>query len=122
VKGALAEELAGQFTEDETVKALARAAATGDKKALAGVVAGRVGGELIPDNATAQELLVAAARGELPSKLGEMSNGMVESFVADLVPSKDAQQVLKPATDWLKGQVSDKVAETIGKLIGGGGR
>jgi uncharacterized Zn-binding protein involved in type VI secretion len=121
IKGSLAEHVASKFTDDETVQAIARAAATGDKKAIQGAVAERLGSELIPDNETAQGLLVAAAKGELPSKLGEMSGDAVDSLVSDLVPSQEGQEVLKPAVDWLKGQVSGKVEEKIGALIGGGG-
>jgi uncharacterized Zn-binding protein involved in type VI secretion len=120
LKGSLAEGLANKFVKDEMVQQLARAAATGDSKAIQGILAEKVGAGVI-SNETARELAVAAAKGELPAKVGEMSGTVVDKLVEDLIPSEEGRNVLKPATDWLKDQVGGKVEEKVAGLIGGGG-
>ncbi len=105
--------VANKFFGDDPIKGVFTAAANGDfekaKSAALGVFADKISNEHL------KSVVLAAAEGNLPEKLGEMSQAAVDKVLDGLMDEKTAQ-FFKPLIDKLKEEVASKVTSAVGGL------
>lgn len=107
--GGIADKVFG----DDPIKSVFTAAAQGDfeqaKSAALGVFADKIPNEHL------KSVVLAAAEGNLPDKLGEMSQAALDKVLDGLMDEKTAQ-FFKPLIDKLKEEVASKVTSVVGGL------
>ncbi|NUP05600.1 MAG: PAAR domain-containing protein [Polyangiaceae bacterium] len=123
VKGDIVDQIAGKVIDDPRAKELIKGAVLGNFKESLRSVGGGVAKEAVgkvAGNEMFGELAEAAVNKQLPGKIGEIAGGQVDKFMGKIAGDEKTAQLLSPITNYLKEQVTAKVTEKAGELVGGG--
>lgn len=124
VKGDIVDQLAEEVIEDPRARELITGAINGNFEEAARTVGAGIAKDIateVTGSETMGSLAEAAVNNQLPEKLGELSGEAVDKLVGKVIPDEKTQKLLEPLTKYLKDQVSEKVVEKAGEIIGGAG-
>lgn len=128
LKGDLVDQISEKVIDDPRVRELVKGAVMGNFEEKAREVGGGIAKDVvgkITGSDKMGELAEAAVLKKLPDKLGEMAGGAVDKFVGDLIAKaapdavEQTTKLFEPVTNYLKGQVTQRVVEKATELLGG---
>ncbi len=105
--------VAAKLVPNEQVRSVLAAAANGDMEQAKSLALGAITDGI--ENEHLKTVITAVAEGNLPEKLGEMSQGAVDKVLEGLMDEKTSQ-FFKPLIDKLKEQIASAVTGAAGGL------